>query len=187
MSTQSPTQEAAERVAEAAPGLAVAAHMEAVQHFRQSNADYRRRLRDSHRWNAESLGMTAEETPEEDPVGNLIVTGDVYGSDAAEIIRSLQSGKTEAENMPTTPNTSAAPPAAAPPTEPSSSNLKSNLAKAAIVVASVLCGGGMGAGIPWLAGAFDRPPAAVSAPATSQPDGQRIEIEVVPGGAEERP
>jgi len=173
VSTQSPIQEVAERVAETAPGLVAAAHAEALQNLRQMNADHRRRVADSHRWQADVLGQKATDPPEEDDVGNLIVTGDVYGDGAAEIVRSLQ-GLAQA-----------APEAAGSPSEPSQqTGWASSLAKAALVTAGLLGGGGLGAGVPWLLGAYDKPES-VNTTVVQPADTQGLGVEVVPGGATE--
>ncbi len=171
MSKQSPMQEMAERTAETAPGLAAAAHMEAVQNFRHLNADHRRRLADSHRWQGASLGQTVSDPSEkkEDDVGNLIVTGDVYGSDAAEIIRSLQSVAEPSQG----------------PSEPAKqTGWVSNLGKAALVAAGLSTAGGLGAAVPWLLGAYEKPEA-MNTTIVEAADFQRLGIEVVPGGASE--
>jgi len=184
---QSPMQEIAERVAEAAPGLAVAANLEAIQNFRQSNADARRRLQDSHRWQATALGMTVADAPKEEDMGNLVVCGDVYGSDAAEIIRSLQAGtaippaSAVPAQEPAQVSTAPANPATQPVAVPSSGWAR-NLSKAALVAAGLLGGGGIGAAVPWFAGAYSKPAAAsivIAQPAESR----GLEIEVVKGGA----
>jgi len=56
----------------------------------------------------------------------------------------------------------------------------SRLAKSALIAAALLSGGGIGAVVPWLLGAFDRP-AATTTIHESQDLG--VGIEVVPGGA----
>lgn len=183
MSIQTPQQEIAERVAEAAPGLAAAAHAEAVQNLRRMNHDYRNRLADSHRWQAESLGKTATSSEEGD-MGNLVVCGDIYGSDAAKILSSLQGisptpvASPPVVQQPPAPIQQPPPPIAGgvilPAEQPSTKQGLSTLAKALIVAAGLSGAGGLGA-----AAAKYFTPAFV-------PDEQSIGVDVVPGGALEQ-
>lgn len=187
---QSPAEKIAEQVAEKAPGLTVAAYTEAIDNFRRANDSYRKRLADSHRWHAKALGMEASDT-EGDDVGNLVVTGDVYGSDAASIIAALQGsqqaspqgGQQETLEPPATSPPVTAPPSTMAPaaTSPAATGT-SNFAKAAIVAAGLLGGSALGAGIPWLAGAYSKPPA-VNTTTVQQVPATRLGVEVVPGGA----
>lgn len=176
MTTQSPMQQVAERVADVAPGLVAAAHTVALQNLRLDSAAYRKRIADSHRWEAEALGKTALE-PGGD-MGNLIVTGDVYGSNAAEIVRALQGVQEPslpAENQPSTPATEAIPP-------PATSGWTQKFGKAALVAAGLAASGGLGAGVPWLLGAYSKVAPAVTN--IMQPGGsQELGVRVVPGGA----
>jgi hypothetical protein len=140
------------------------------------NHDHRSRLADSHRWQAESLGQTASgEEQREDDVGNLIVTGDVYGSDAAEIIRSLQ-GTAMTTNQPqsTTPTALVVQPRV--PVPPPAANGLSRLTQAAIILAGLTGAGGLGA----LASRYFATPSSTSIQLGSE---QQLGIEVVEGGA----
>lgn len=174
MSNQTPQQEIAERVAEGAPGLGVAAYGQAIQDHRRMMADYRTRVADSHRWEAKSLGVEAGDAkPGDDDMGDLIVTGDVYGSDAAEIIRSLK-GMTQTTQQPVLQ------PVTQQSQQPTTAatDKRQQLIRAALIAAGLLGAGGLGAAGHWL----------TSSPTTNttitQPnDQQRLGIEVVPGGA----
>jgi hypothetical protein len=161
--------------------LAAASHAEALDHFRRTNAIYRRRLADGHRWQAEALGQTVGGAPEaEDAMGNLIVTGDVYGSDAAAIVAALQ-GNTPTPPAAVTPS-SQSPPAAAQ-TPAASRGLASGLAKAALAAALIAGGGGLGTGLSYLLGAW-RQGQSTNTTITRPADQTQLGIEVVPGGAQ---
>lgn len=179
---RSPAQTIADRVADAAPGLVIGAHAAALAEYRQQQADYRRRLDDSHRWHAEALGKTAAPSTEEDTMAPLIVTGDVYGSDAAEIVRSLQGASPSAPAPPPAAQSQPAnTPAVAPPVAAPASTLGRAAALAAALIAA---GGGIGGITTWLATRNATPPAAVaSQPAVQPQTEQRLGIEVIPGGA----
>ena len=67
------------------------------------------------------------------------------------------------------------------PQEQAQPKQASKLATAALVAASVLGGGGLGAGIPWLLGAYDQPTPTSTTIHESQNLG--VGVEVIPGGA----
>jgi len=169
---QSPHQEIAERVAEVAPGLAAAAHLSAVQDARQLQADHRRRLADSHRAQMQALGMESTESPGGDDVGNLVITGDVYGSDAAEIVRALQGNKMDqpASVTPQQPVNSAV------PDKPGMSKWIQSLIAGGLLAV----GSGIGWGVNWLA---SKPAAPVNTTVIQPGENQQLGIEVVEGGA----
>jgi hypothetical protein len=108
-------------------------------------------------------------------VGNLIVTGDVYGSDAAEIIRSLQ-GTAMTTNQPqsTIPTALVVQPRV--PVPPPAANGLSRLTQAAIILAGLTGAGGLGA----LASRYFATPSSTSIQLGSE---QQLGIEVVEGGA----
>jgi len=70
-------------------------------------------------------------------------------------------------------------PAQPAPAQPSSK--ASGLATAALVAAGLLGGGGVGAAVPWLLGAYDQTPATNTTIDKTQDMG--VGVEVVPGGA----
>lgn len=165
---QTPREETAERVAETVPGLTAAAYAEAVQDYRHMNATHRRREDDSYRQQCEALGVEVSEPPKEDEVGNLVVTGDVYGSDAAEIIRSLQDG--------------AEPPPTAPVEAPAFQNGRKLARRMLLAAGAAVLGGGVTLGAAWLGGMFDKS-APVNTTVVHPGDTQVLGVEVVPGGA----
>lgn len=80
-----------------------------------------------------------------------------------------------AANQPSTPAATAA------TTGPS--GWAQNLGRAAVVAAGLLGAGGLGAGIPWLAGAYSRQAVTNITQPVQASDQQRLGVEVVPGGA----
>lgn len=80
-----PLEEIAKRVSEGATGLATAAHAVAVRNYAVSQGDYRHRINDSHRAGMKAIGLNRDElsaSDAEDEMGDIIVTGDVYGDRA---------------------------------------------------------------------------------------------------------
>ena len=159
--------EIAKRVGDYAPGLVTAAHVSAIDNLRRIQAGTRRQLRTDYAMQARALGGEAAEMPDEEEMGNLIVTGDIYGSNSADIVRALGNG--------TAGETPTPPPAPTPPP----SNGVSRLAKAALIAAGLLGGAGIGAGVPWLLGAYDK----AGDTTVITPNGG-YGVDVVPGGAE---
>ncbi len=185
---QSPMQEIQERVAESAPGLAVAVHMSAINDWRHDMQSYRRRIANDHAIQNKALGGEATVVAEE-PMGNLIVTGDIYGNDSDRIVNALAGGgaapaapTSPAVPITTTPASPSVPATTTPAVAPASGF---SWAKAGLISAAILAGTGLWAGIPWLAGAYDQSGSSSSSSTTinNPSDEQGLGIEVVPGGA----
>ena len=175
--SQSPLAEIAERVSEAAPGLVAAAHLSALDDWRRSQRDFRQRVRDGHALQNKALGadVTAEQ---EEPMGNLVITGDIYGNNSDKIISALAGGPTPTPPQPTMPTNQTNTPET-PKTPPQASGF--TWGKAGLLAAALLAGTGLGAGIPWLAGAYNR-----SGDTTNiSTNDQALGVEVVPGGADQ--
>ena len=83
-------EEIAKRVGEAGAGLVAAAKGVATQNFVANQSAHRRRVEDSHRLGMKTLGMTDDDfsKPEDENVGDVIVTGDVYGDEAVRMLKS---------------------------------------------------------------------------------------------------
>jgi hypothetical protein len=79
----------AKRAAEAGGGLAAAAKAIATQNYAANQAAHRRRVEDSHRAGMNTLGMGPAELskPEDEQMGDVIVTGDVYGDEAVRMLK----------------------------------------------------------------------------------------------------
>lgn len=144
--------EVAKRAAEAGGGLAAAVKALAVQNHAADQAAYRQRVFDSHKVGMNTLG--ADATPVED-MGNITVTGDVYGNEAVQMLAQSLGGQSSLPATPT-PTASPTPTSAGPATEPVQQAAASPLAAAVLGAALLAAGGGLGAGIPWLLGAFNQ-------------------------------
>ena len=148
-SEPTPRQTVAKTVAEVAPKLAVAAKAIAIDDHRRLLRDNAARVADSHRAMAKAIGMedTVAPAAREDEVGHLIVTGDINVADPASLQQAIGtlSGKAAANSD-----------QAATAGQQESTPLWQ---KALVSAAMVASGAGVGAGIPWLLGAFDRPAA----------------------------
>ena len=134
-----PLKEIGKRTAEAGAGLVAAAHAVALKNFNVDQAAYRGRVKDSHRFGMTTAGMKEEQMApstsedEDENMGDIIVTGDVYGNRAIEALQGQP-----------------------PSTGPRSLGILSKL-----IVAASLLAGGAGAGV--LVNEFlsSDPPAAV--------------------------
>lgn len=172
MTQQSPTQEAAERIGEAMPGLVLAAHVAALDNQRSMLADARKRVSDSHRWHAKGLGMPdpGEQTGED--MGAIVITGDIYGSDSERIVRALQ-GVHGLSEQPAANATVPSPGAPSPSAAPSA-----RWPKALALAAALVGGSGIGAAVPWALGAYRE-----QAVTVENVGDRQLGIEVIPGGA----
>ena len=136
---RSPMEEIAKRVSEAGAGLVAAAKATAVQNLVANQSAHRRRVEDSHRLGMQTLGMMEESDfakPGDEDVGNIIVTGDVYGDEA---VKMLGTGQVPATTVP-----------------------PSLLARAApLLLAGAL--GASGVGVPWLVASLAAKPAVEAA------------------------
>jgi len=160
---QTPREETAERVAESSPVMIMPRLAEIVHHHRQRK-EYRRQL-DHDRATAAAVlrgdplpvWSTPDERDEDDTMGDSFsVAGD------------------------TTHNHYYPEPAAPPTPTPTNDDKKpSSLAKYAMIAAGLLGAGALGAGIPWLAGAYGDATTTIN---ESQDLG--VGVEVVPGGAQ---
>jgi hypothetical protein len=95
--------EIAKRAAEAGAGLAAAAQAAATQNFVANQTAHRRRVEDSHRHGMKLLGMQDDDfaKSEDETVGDVIVTGDVYGDEAVKMFN--RAGSQEAAPTPEAP------------------------------------------------------------------------------------
>lgn len=169
---QSPLQEATERLAEIVPGLAAAAHAQALRDFAASQADYRQRVRDAHAIGARALGVGdfVSQPAGSDPMaGNIIITGDISTPDPARVVNAL-AGQQPATSAGVPPGAVPAageksqpdPAAGSQTTTPPASKGMGTLAKIALASALAAGSGGAGAGLTyWLTPKA----AAVAAPA----------------------
>lgn len=86
-----PIAEMAKRAAEAGGGLAAASKAVAIENYRASSTAHRQRVADSHAAGMKTLGFDVGNQLEADDMGDLIVTGDVYGDEAVRMINRGQS------------------------------------------------------------------------------------------------
>lgn len=174
---QTPMEEMAERVAEGAPGLAVASHLAALDNWRRQQLDYRRRVRDDHAVQVKSLGGEATDMSGDEEMGNLIVTGDIIGNNADQILHALTGGQ-EQPQQPQQPTEPATPQPTEPttPQQPVQQGGLPGWAKAALIA---LGAAGLGAGVPWALGAYSK----TSTTNINQGRESQIGVDVVPGGA----
>jgi hypothetical protein len=148
-SPQTPAQELAERSAESIPALQAAAAAVGLQDHQRMLRDHARRVRDSHRLGAKAAGL--DDLPADaggDDLGDIIISGDITNT-------YLPAQST---------------PPAAKPDMTNATNGLTNLARAAIIGASLLSGG-IGGAIPLVANLlFSKPaPAPVATPAPAPP------------------
>jgi hypothetical protein len=159
---RTPMQEIGKRTAEAGAGLLAAAKAGAVQNEVANQAAHRRRVQDAHNY---GRGLLGEEVSSQggDDVGNIVVTGDLYGDEAVKMLHRINQANKEPEvEMPPTPE-----PTPEPPREPS---LLSQIAP--LVLAGVLGGaGGAGIGAAIVLAMMQEPtlPPAVIPPSVSTP------------------
>ena len=173
----SPIEQMAEQAAEAIPGLATAPKLAAIQQHWQMMQDHRKRVNDSHRWQALALGMPDPGAlPEEDMGGNLIICGDITTTNPAATIGALTGNPVQGTDQQVQTQT--------PQAEPKQ---LSTLAKTGIAAALLASGAGAGAGIPWALGAFDQQPPAVVQTAPSIDTNTQYELQLVPPTGEEQP
>jgi len=83
-----PIDEVAKRVAEAGGGLTAAAKAIAIENYRANQQSHRRRLADDHKLGMKLNGLEPSEQaqPEDDLVGDVIVTGDIYSDRAIQAL-----------------------------------------------------------------------------------------------------
>ncbi len=154
MATETPQQEIARAAATTGARLAVAAHAVALDNHRQMLADHAQRVRDGHKAMAKAAGMedAVGATPETSDMGNFIVTGDINVSDPT----SLQKAIGALAGTPNTSTTELPISSAVSAVAEKAPAAMSTLAKVATAAALVLGGSGLGAGIPWLLGAYNK-------------------------------
>jgi hypothetical protein len=161
--SQTPKEEIAERVAEAAPNLTVATQLVALDHHDDLMADARQRTDDAHRMGAKVLGMEdclPKKAEGEEMKKTFILTGDVMGDEACRALGRLEG------NQPVRPST---PPA---PVKPSlAAKVAPYLLGAALGAGGGLAAYALGAG--WGSSKPEQPPAATDTDTT-----RRIEVEV---------
>lgn len=185
---QTPLEEIQERVAESAPGLGVAVHLGAIDDWRRSMRSYRQRVAEDYAAQVKLIGGEATSVAEE-PMGNLIVVGDIYGNDSDRIVNALAGGgvapAAPASPPASTPTATASPAVPATETPTTQGPAGFTWPKAALLAAALIAGGGLAAGVPWLTGAYDKSESSNSTTINNLSDEQRLGIEVGPGGAEQ--
>ncbi len=99
---QSPMEEMGERVAEVLPGLKALGAMVGLEHHRQMMHDHQAQIRRDLRNANTMLGYPSDDVSASDPMGDMIICGDIHVGDsqkAEEVLRALkgkvieQSGK----------------------------------------------------------------------------------------------
>lgn len=152
-STQTPEQEATERITEGLPGIKLAGAAVGLANHQQMLADHLQRVRDSHKMQARAMGMedlATDQEPEE--MGDIIICGDGCFNSKPDPV----------------PITSPPPPAPAPPPPATTAaveqppSLASQAAKLAALMAGM--GGAVGAGA-YLGSEMAQEPVAVVQPA----------------------
>lgn len=151
-SDRPPLEEIAKRTGEAGAGLIAAVHAGAVREHVNAQGAYARRVADDHAAGMVTAGMAEAgdfSPPEDESMGNITVTGDLYGDTAVNALRD------QIVNAPGT-QSPMPPPESPPPTE---TRGMSPLAKALVTLGAAALIPGIG--VPLLAafGAFDKPPA----------------------------
>lgn len=187
MSSMSPMEKIAEKVADMAPGLAAVAKVVGVEDHRRMLRDHARRVRDSHKMMAQAVGMgdVVEQSPDDD-MGDIFVTGDIHWS--GQTAPQLPWSKDQPQQSPP-PSTPDQPPEPTEP-KPEEPSLLSRIAKPAAIAAGTMAAGGIGAAAVnalWPEG--EEPPAVVQPaperPQIALPDAQpvepgRVRVEVKP-------
>jgi len=140
-----PMTEIGKRTAEAGAGIAAAARAAALENFRANQTAHRKRVADSHAAGMQAMGFEVDQM-EEDAMGDIIVTGDIYSDTAINALKG--------QMLPQLQNQE---PQEQPKTESQSKGLLKSLANTALGAALLASGAGLGSGIPWLLGAFDKP------------------------------
>lgn len=178
MSSMSPSEKIAERVADLAPGLAAVAKAVGLEDHRRMLRDHARRVMDSHRMQAKALGMgdVVSESSDDD-MGDIIVTGDIHYSGASAPQLPWAKDQPQHQSTPEPPSQ--------PPEEPS---LLSKIAKPAAIAAGAAAAGGIGAAAvkvlwpdappPVVQPAPERP--TIQLPTVPQAEDGRIRVEVRP-------
>ncbi len=161
-----PIEEIAKRVGEAGAGLVIAAHAAALIDQVRMQRDYSERVNNSHEIQNDILrdlaGLTEKQTSEApnnggEDVGDikLVVTGDIYGDKAVQVLRNQQ-----VVQQPPTEVSAASLPVAAVLEEAKSSGM-STAAKVLTALGASALGGtlipAIGIGLAGLFGAFDKP------------------------------
>jgi len=175
MPNSTPTQEAADRIAEGLPGLKLAASAVGLANHRAILSDHLQRVRDSHKMQARALGMEDLATDAEtDDMGDIIICGDGC----------FTTQQATPDPVPVTSPPPPAQPAPSPVTVPGGEQVQAQAKadtprwKKAATVAAIVAGmGGSGAIGGYLASQADKP-AAVSQPAASPtPQGYGVVVE----------
>lgn len=172
-------EEIAERVAEGAPGLGVAAQLSALDDWRRNQQAHRKRVYDSHKLQTAMLGGEVSNVTEDD-VGHLIVTGDIYGFNSDRILQALAGGQQQDGTQPQQPEQ---PPPSQPPAQPPTQETKDGVpmwAKAALIAAGLAGAGGLGAAVPWMLGAYSGDTTTTTNISQGE---QQLGVDVIPGGA----
>lgn len=147
--SQTPAEEAAERVAEATPGLAAAAAAVGLQDHRRALDAHARRVNDDHRMGLSALGFdNLAETMSDDAMGDILITGDIHASDPSQVVNALK-GQGGQQQQPEPPPQPQAPPPQQPSQQPAQSNgSNGNLPKTLAALGLAAAGVGAGVGLP---------------------------------------
>jgi len=124
---QTPVEEITERVGEVLPGLAAAAKAVGLRDHAQMLADHRYRERDGYEWMKGTTGGEPREAEGPEGMGDIIITGDIYGREVAERVFGKDSAPSETTET-------------EPTQQPAQANT-SNWLKNAALAAALLAGG----------------------------------------------
>jgi len=136
---QTPVEEITERVGEVLPGLAAAAKAVGLDNHRKALEDHRRRVYDSHKWMMGASGGESANMAGTEDMGDIIITGDIYGREVAERVFGKQDST---EQAPAEPEATTTEPEPATPTETTETQANTtNWMKNAALAAALLAGG----------------------------------------------
>jgi hypothetical protein len=87
--TQTPTEKAAERIAEGLPGLSLAAKAVGLEDHRRMLHEHAKRVREGFLWQSKQSGEIPGEkgsvmSTEESEMGNIVITGDISLNDSSD-------------------------------------------------------------------------------------------------------
>jgi len=129
---ETPIQEISKRTAEAGAGLAAAAKAVALADHRRMLHDHANRVQDSHECQMRAAGFEPKDRGgEDDEMGDITVTGDIHYQQPPDAKQKTAGGVSD------------------------------TMKKAALGAALAASGAGLGIGIPWMLGAFDKDAPAV--------------------------
>lgn len=138
---RNPMEEIGKRAAEVGPGLAAAAKAQGIQQLAAIAADCRQRTLDGHRARMRALGMEdIVGKSEAAPMGDIVVTGDLYGDEAVRRLAQAGTGEVSAKE----------------PLEAVAAPVRTSLAKKALPYLLAAALGASGGSVPWLVAALGK-------------------------------